>query len=153
MRVGLLSDRTVEQEQQQVRQVGAEPNRGETMLLSDAIIRGCASYPRQAFYSLFGDGGESACVIGAGLAGSGHGDVYWKSVWTAEEFDELNTCPTGDGYQASSLWLLVHLNDHHGWTREQIAEWLRDSGNDIEVESNLIMADDVINLKEAVNVA
>lgn len=74
-------------------------------------------------------------------------DALWKAghyqvapVWDEmknqmPELQESVVCPGGFGacYYSSSVWNMVqHLNDSHRWSREKIADWLEESGNNPE---------------------
>ena len=41
----------------------------------------------------------------------------------------VKKCPQGCGKRLPLAPLIVHLNDDHRWTREQIAEWLAQEAN------------------------
>jgi hypothetical protein len=106
------------------------------MKLSDAIRLGSMTVP-QHFGALFlferpyvqNDDIPpilSACAAGSALMAIGVLDkgrgwstaTYWP--WTA---DMSVTCPYGDGRKIVCD-MIVHLNDSHMWTREQIADWV-----------------------------
>lgn len=74
-------------------------------------------------------------------------DALWKaghyqtaSVWDEmknqmPELDQMVRCPghSSECWWASSVWSMVqHLNDSHRWSREKIADWLEESGNNPE---------------------
>lgn len=103
------------------------------MRLSDAIrLGGMAS--KQAFGKLMAADGATCAIGSACLA------VGIETRYLMEELippDELNArlplmsdpcavpCPVGDCGGYSSVGdLIVHLNDHHRWTREEIADWV-----------------------------
>jgi len=51
------------------------------------------------------------------------------------EMNQMVECPGGFGacWWTSSVWSMVqHLNDSHRWSREAIADWLEESGNNPE---------------------
>lgn len=63
------------------------------------------------------------CARGAALLGAGENNLYMFPVETALRCD----CPAGC-FLAVPLrnlgYTVVHLNNDHRWTREQIADWL-----------------------------
>lgn len=74
-------------------------------------------------------------------------DALWKAghyqvapVWDEmknqmPELDQMVRCPghSSECWWASSVWSMVqHLNDSHRWSREAIADWLEESGNNPE---------------------
>lgn len=51
------------------------------------------------------------------------------------ELNQMVRCPghSSECWWASSVWSMVqHLNDSHRWSREKIADWLEESGNNPE---------------------
>ena len=56
------------------------------------------------------------------------GDVVTEWVNSAfyEDLFRNACCPSGlcDAWKVSIGCLVTHLNDEHGWSREQIADWL-----------------------------
>jgi len=70
--------------------------REDQLELADAMAAGARQRP-QAFGTYFSEDGGS-CALGAAYEGA-----YWLP---------LNA-------------IILHLNDDHHWTREQIVEWLR----------------------------
>lgn len=98
--------------------------------LAQAILTGARRRPKQSFGEYFGeDGGSDA--LGAAYEGifALPRDVigFRPRVWRL--FDLLeNTarhCPAGCHKYLPIAALMVHLNDDHLWTREQIADWIR----------------------------
>jgi hypothetical protein len=102
------------------------------MKLSDAIRLGSMTVP-QHFGTLFlyVDPLDSLSIVAACAAGSALFAIgaveknlslmikdHWP--WTA---DMSVTCPNGDYHQIVCS-MIVHLNDGHRWTREQIADWV-----------------------------
>lgn len=102
--------------------------------LADAILTGASRRPTQSFGSYFGPEGGS-CALGAAYEG-----IYLlpKAVEGTHP-DRLDRffhcidyvarrCPAGCRKRVPIGALIVHLNDDHRWTREQIAAWLRGGG-------------------------
>ena len=99
--------------------------------LADAILTGAHRRPTQSFGSYFGPEGGS-CALGAAFEG-----IYLLPAHAEgthpERLDRFfhcidyvsRRCPAGCKKQVPIGALIVHLNDDHRWTREQIASWLR----------------------------
>ena len=99
--------------------------------LADAILSGTHRRPAQSFGSYFGPEGGS-CALGAAYEG-----IYLLPEHAEgthpERLDRLfhcidyvaRRCPAGCKKHVPIGALIVHLNDDHRWTREQIAAWLR----------------------------
>jgi hypothetical protein len=99
--------------------------------LAAAILTGTHRRPEQSFGSYFGPEGGS-CALGAAYEG-----IYLLPEHAEgthpERLDRLfhcidyvaRRCPAGCKKQVPLGALIVHLNDDHRWTREQIAAWLR----------------------------
>lgn len=57
-------------------------------------------------------------------------------------YDKIVPVPVIFGEQVAKvhlrplLYLIVHLNDHHKWTREQIADWVESQDLDLRFEVN-----------------
>src|SRR5262245_42676934 len=93
------------------------------MRLSEAIRLGAMMRP-QAFRTLLTDNG--ACALGAALLAVGARPEEavrsalnrwpWASTVSAD-------CPRC-GRSRTVFQVITHLNDCHGWTREQIATWV-----------------------------
>lgn len=103
----------------------------EAAELAQAIMTGVSRRPVQSFGEYFGeDGGSDA--LGAAYEGIFllPRDVrgFHPRVWRL--FDLLeNTarrCPAGCPKHLPIAALMVHLNDDHTWSRERIADWVRD---------------------------
>lgn len=105
------------------------------MRLSEAIRLGSMIRP-QGFERLYVDGGS--CAAGAALEAVGRwkDGMFALGLWGAIG-QEINAfpglpplhrqeCPTCQGGVMMGDWYsaLIHLNDHHRWTREQIADWV-----------------------------
>jgi hypothetical protein len=97
--------------------------------LADAILEGAKRRP-QAFGSYFTWEGGS-CALGAAFEGIHHlpeviGPLHprLERLFHCLE-DIIRACPVGCKKKLPLASLIVHLNDDHLWTREQIAEWLK----------------------------
>lgn len=105
------------------------------MKLSDAMRLG-ATFRAQAFGLLFvenKDGGIDSCALGAVCEVHGMQPVLDQQLpeWLFDTYPELDNvhtiCPVSLCYATDSrsiLSVIVHLNDHHQWSREAIADWL-----------------------------
>lgn len=111
-------------------------------VFSEAIREGAKLRP-QAFGELVegaGTGKVSTCAYAAGYEAI-TGEVFWveKQLYDAVERlfpymgQDAPVCPVGDCEERPVVddeWdvgdLLIHLNDDHQWTREEIADWLSD---------------------------
>lgn len=102
------------------------------MKISEAMRKGAKMGPQ--LFGMFGDGtggscGQGAIALGAGLATSEtlmpHLTAQARKL-LKEYFPELRSisaCPACPVH----LYVdegIVHLNDHHKWTRERIAGWI-----------------------------
>lgn len=102
--------------------------------LAAAIRSGADRRPEQAFGDYF-HGRHASCALGAAYEGMYRlpGDMEGRRPTKDLEdyFDCLDgtvrRCP-GDGCRKvlALSALIVHLNDDHRWTREQIAAWVAD---------------------------
>jgi hypothetical protein len=103
--------------------------REDQLALADAIAAGARQRP-QAFGAYFSEDGGS-CALGAAYEGA-----YWlphdaSSVRPRLDrlFDCLENvrrrCPVGCKKRLPLNAIILHLNDDHRWTREQIVEWLK----------------------------
>jgi hypothetical protein len=102
--------------------------------LARAIMRGVSRRPVQSFGEYFGENGGSD-ALGAAYEGIFllPRDVqgFHPRVWRLFDFLEntARRCPAGCHKRLPVAALMVHLNDDHHWTREQIAEWVRGEAN------------------------
>lgn len=100
--------------------------------LAGAILAGAKRRPEQAFGDYY-RGRDSSCALGAAYEG------IYRLPETAEgirpdRLDRLFECLEGAvrrcpgcGRKTLPLGaLIVHLNDEHHWSREQIAAWVAD---------------------------
>jgi len=115
------------------------------MKLSEAFEKGIAIHPLQAKIRLFDHQGDdmSACAIGACLVGAGivtkpahylHTFRHYASVWArlVVKWTMVFPCPIekcDHTYTASTArtieGMLIHLNDYHSWSFQQILEWIK----------------------------
>jgi hypothetical protein len=99
--------------------------------LADAILAGVRRRPMQSFGEYY-KGRNSSCALGAAYEG------IYRLPREAEGikprrldllFDCLDNtvrvCPACGRKRLPLGAIIIHLNDHHEWTREQIAEWLK----------------------------
>jgi hypothetical protein len=98
--------------------------------LARAILTGAERRPKQSFGAYFDRAGGS-CALGAAYEG-----IYLlpRNVGeaTPQRMDRFfhclenvsRRCPAGCRKQIPIGAMIVHLNDDHLWTREQIADWL-----------------------------
>lgn len=108
----------------------AKPHHDEREL-AEFIRAGMKRRPDQAFGDYY-QGQTASCALGAAyeamyrLPTDAAGQHPTRDLdWFFDCLDTVKACP-GEGcrkrlYLAA---LLVHLNDDHRWSREQIAEWL-----------------------------
>ena len=110
--------------------MAAAANFDEASDLADAIMTGVSRRPVQSFGEYFGDNGGSD-ALGAAYEGIFllPRDVrgFHPRVWRLFDFLESRArrCPGPCHKFLPIAALMVHLNDDHQWTREQIAEWVR----------------------------
>ena len=94
-------------------------------LLSELIREGAQFRPQTDGVFVSKDG---SCAIGAAAEAAGFVKPLSNGYYTTdlEWVTEMN-----------DLTLEVYeLNDHQGWTRERIADWLVDTGKDVEMRVN-----------------
>ncbi len=97
------------------------------MRLSEAIRLGAMLRP-QAFHGLFKDGGS--CALGAALDAMGITDeeAFQRRLSLFEGASQIRVMVPPccrclvDLHEVDAV--IVHLNDTHQWTREQIADWV-----------------------------
>lgn len=99
--------------------------------LAEAIMEGARRRKSQSFGSYFGDNNNSSCALGAAYDGIYHlreADSHTRPRRLDYLFECLDnvsrSCPAGCKKRIALGALIVHLNDDHEWTREQIAAWL-----------------------------
>ncbi len=104
--------------------------RADQLELADAIAAGARRRPTQAFGEYFSDAG------GSGARGAAYVGAYALPHEAHEIrprlerlFDCLENvrrrCPVGCEKRLPLNAIILHLNDDHHWSREQIVEWLR----------------------------
>jgi len=107
--------------------------REDQIELADAIAEGARRRPQQAFGEYFSDDGGS-CALGAAYEGAyvlPHNPHEAHAIRPRLEriFDCLENvrrrCPEGCNKRLPLNAIILHLNDDHHWTREQIVEWLK----------------------------
>jgi hypothetical protein len=107
-----------------------------TKELASAIRAGAARRPDQAFGDYF-IGSRASCALGAAyegmyrLAKDMDGKRPTKDLTSFFDCLEgtIRSCPV-EGCKKRLLLsaMIVHLNDHHEWSREQIATWVEENG-------------------------
>ena len=98
--------------------------------LAQAILLGAKRRPQQAFGDYF-EGQRSSCALGAAYEGIYRLPVENGSLrprHLERLFDclenTIRSCPEGCKKRIPLGAMIVHLNDDHHWTREQIAAWV-----------------------------
>jgi hypothetical protein len=98
--------------------------------LAAAILEGSRRRPKQSFGTYFDREGGS-CALGAAYEG-----IYLLPRNVADAMPQRldrffhclenvsRRCPAGCRKQIPIGAMIIHLNDDHHWTREQIANWL-----------------------------
>lgn len=120
------------------------------MRLSEAMRKG-AKVTSQTFGILWGslfadsDGNTnngSSCALGVALIGATPQLNHMYSttcsmLWPWTETQKA-TCPDEKCKNMQENWpianVVIHLNDHHRWTREEIADWLEKGENCMEAQ-------------------
>jgi len=104
--------------------------REDQLELAAAIAEGVKRRPLQAFGEYFDDHGGS-CALGAAYEGAYvlPQDAHTVHPRLHRIFDCLENvrrrCPVGCHKRLPLNAIILHLNDDHHWTREEIVEWLR----------------------------
>lgn len=101
--------------------------------LAEFIRQGAKRRPDQAFGDYY-SGRSASCALGAGYEGMYRLPDQAGNIRPTKDLEwffdclggSVRKCPGGDGCKKSlSLAaIMVHLNDDHKWSREQIASWL-----------------------------
>ena len=101
--------------------------------LAQFIRSGASRRPELAFGDYY-RGRHASCALGAAYEGMYRLPQQAANIRTTKDLEwffdclegSVRKCPGGDGCKKSlSLAsILVHLNDDHKWSREQIATWL-----------------------------
>jgi len=98
--------------------------------LAEAIRLGARRRPDQAYGSYY-EGRRSSCALGAAYEGmhwlpadaGGVRPRHLERLFDCLE-NTIRRCPAGCKKQLPLAAIIVHLNDDHQWTREDIAGWL-----------------------------
>lgn len=98
--------------------------------LAEAIRLGITRRPQQSFGEYYRGRGAS-CALGAAYEGIFRLPAYAEGIHP-HRLDRLfecldfsiTACPAGCRKRIPLGAMIVHLNDHHEWTREQIADWV-----------------------------
>ena len=97
--------------------------------LAEAIRHGVVSRPDQAFG--YFEGRRASCALGAAYEGvyrlpreaDGIRPRHIARLFECLE-NALRSCPEGCRKRLALGAMILHLNDDHRWTREQIAQWV-----------------------------
>ena len=124
------------------------------MRLSEAIRLGAMLKPRQAFGAWLDEDGGT-CAIGAALDafgalnadGTADEQKWAEAVKCVRPTTFIpNACPacfrTSDRVDDT----MRHLNNHHRWTREQIADWVESIERTLEAPQSVAAADPGVSL-------
>ncbi len=106
------------------------PTKDDEAALAEAILTGARRRPSQSFGSYFGPEGGS-CALGAAYEGvyllpeDAHDAIPQRLDRFFDCLENISKhCPAGCRKQIPIGAMIVHLNDDHHWTREQVASWL-----------------------------
>lgn len=99
--------------------------------LARAILDGAHARPEQAFGEYY-QGRSASCALGAAYEGmyplpSDASNVrprHLERLFDCLEYT-MRRCPVGCKKRLPLGAMILHLNDDHHWTREQIVEWLK----------------------------
>ena len=107
------------------------------MKLSEAMRKGCeVTGPiRGSVFHLKIDGGLDACALGAVYVGylgkegvmSAEADFCLANLFASGE-EPLVVSPMNEHDRDRLGIIITALNDHHWWSREEIADWLEEIG-------------------------
>ncbi len=107
-----------------------QPDPHDEQRLAQAIRFGARRRPNQAFGEYY-RGTRSSCALGAAYEAVYRlpPDVNSMHPKRLDWFfacleGTLRRCPLGCKKTLALAAIIVHLNDRHQWTREQIAEWV-----------------------------
>lgn len=101
--------------------------------LAEFIRTGAGRRTEQAFGDYF-DGENASCALGAAYEAMyrlpKHPGKSTRDLdWFFDCLDTVKACPAeGCKKRLFLAAIIVHLNDDHRWSREQIAEWLEKNG-------------------------
>ncbi|MGD9904799.1 MAG: hypothetical protein AB7U83_15150 [Vicinamibacterales bacterium] len=102
--------------------------------LAEAIRNGADRRPEQAFGDYF-HGRHASCALGAAYEGMFRLPANMEGRRPTKDLEEYFDCLDGTVRRCPGeacrkvltlAALIVHLNDEHRWTREQIAAWVAD---------------------------
>jgi hypothetical protein len=110
--------------------VQMRPTKADEAALAEAILTGARRRPSQSFGSYFGAEGGS-CALGAAYEGvyllpeDAHDAIPQRLDRFFDCLENISKrCPAGCHKQIPIGAMIVHLNDDHHWTREEVASWL-----------------------------
>jgi hypothetical protein len=99
--------------------------------LADLILEGVQRRPEQSFGEYY-RGRKSSCALGAAYEGlyrlpSEAGGITPRRLDLLFDCldNQVRICPECGKKRLPLGAIIIHLNDHHLWSREQIATWLR----------------------------
>ena len=106
------------------------PARHDERELAEAIRFGARRRSEQAFGAYY-QGRHASCALGAAYEGLYRlpeevGQLHPKRLdrlWECLE-GTIRSCPEGCRKRLILAAMIIHLNDDHRWSREQIASWL-----------------------------
>ena len=115
--------------------VMVEPLHLQERELADAMLEGIERRPDQSFGEYY-RGRRSSCALGAAYEGIyriPHDADGIRPKRLDLLFDcldnEVRRCPACAKKRLPIGAIIIHLNDHHQWSRQQIAQWLRDDAD------------------------
>jgi hypothetical protein len=102
------------------------------MKLSEAIYEGAKTTApcTQAFFRKT-EGAYHTCALGAALYAVGYRIPVGVTHFIASfglDLEEISVVHPVTKDSEPLYGVVTDLNDHHGWTREQIADWLQELG-------------------------
>lgn len=101
--------------------------------LAEFIRNGAGQRTEQAFGDYF-HGQNASCALGAAYEAmyrlpKDPGNATRDLDWFFDCLDTVKACPAeGCRKRLFLAAIIVHLNDDHRWSREQIAQWLEKNG-------------------------
>ena len=96
-----------------------DDSKDKPMLLSEAIRLGAKLGP-QAFGKLHDENTQGTCAIGAAFQVLG--EFRSEHQWCVAKIPIR--CPDCGREKKKIYHIITHLNDHHRWSREAIADWV-----------------------------
>jgi hypothetical protein len=104
--------------------------RHDEVELAAAILEGASHRPQQSVGAYY-EGLHASCALGAAYEGmyrlpAEAEGVQPRELWRLFDCLEnsLRRCPEGCRKRISLGAMILHLNDDHHWSREQIAAWV-----------------------------